>query len=280
MTILASPWNAVWAAGCRRLLIAGLVLFTISSVHADPATKPGDQPFRPAQTELPVRPPSGAIVLFDGQGTNLFLGRQGTASDWPIIDGLLQSARGQGRTNHVVSRIHFRDAEIHAEFMLPAQGSGNSGLYLHGNYELQIINSIGTTEPGMNDIGALYGFSKPLVNACRPPGQWQVYDVLYRAPRRNAAGAIIEDGMLTAWLNGKLVQDRTTFGEPRSTYHPFRYGTTPYLQTIWERQKRTMTGPLFLQDHDSPVRFRNIWIRPLDELAFSYEPAPVENTSK
>jgi hypothetical protein len=121
-------------------------------------------------------------------------------------------------------------------------------------------------------MGAIYGFSKPLANACRKPGQWQVYDIRYRAPRRDDSGKIVEDGSLTAHLNGVLVQDQATFGEPKSPYHPFRYGTTPYLSKIWEQQKRTGVGPVFLQDHDSPVRFRNIWVRPLDDRAFLYEP--------
>jgi hypothetical protein len=227
---------------------------------------------QPLPDTLSAPPPEGAIVLFDGAGTNLFLSRDGKESDWPIEDGALVSTRGQVRTNHLVSKLHFRDAELHVEFMLPEQGSGNSGIYLHGNYELQIFNSFGKDEPAMGDTGAIYGFSKPLVNACRKPGQWQVYDIRYQAPRRDESGAIVEDGWVTAHLNGMLVQDRAAFGEPRSTYHPFRYGTTPYLAKIWEQQQRTGVGPVFLQDHDSPVRFRNIWVRPLDERAFLYEP--------
>lgn len=117
-----------------------------------------------------------------------------------------------------------------------------------------------------------YGFAPPLVNASRKPGEWQVYDIRYRAPRRDTTGAIVEEGSVTAWLNGQKVQDNTTFGEPRSKYHPYRYGTTPYLQTIWTTQKQTSVGPVFLQDHDSPVRFRNIWIRPRDDHAEFYEP--------
>jgi 3-keto-disaccharide hydrolase len=221
---------------------------------------------------LPAAPPDGAIVLFDGRGTNQFLSMAGQDINWPIEDGALVSTRGGNRSNHVVSKLHFRDAEIHVEFMLPDEGPGNSGIYLHGNYELQIFNSFGKETPTMDDMGAIYGFSKPLVNACRKPGQWQVYDIRYRAPRRDESGQIVEDGCVTAHLNGVLVQDHATFGEPRSPYHPFRYGTTPYLAKIWEQQQRTGVGPVFLQDHDSPVRFRNIWVRPLDDRAFWYEP--------
>lgn len=147
--------------------------------------------------------------------------------------------------------------------MLPKKGSGNSGLYIHGNYELQIFNSLNKAKPDQKDMGGIYGFSKPLINATRKPGVWQVYDIRYMAPRRDKTGTIIEQGSITAWLNGKLVQDNAKFGEPKSKYHPFRHQATPYLKAIWKQQKATMVGPLFLQDHDSPVRFRNIWAVPL-----------------
>ncbi|MCU0876145.1 MAG: DUF1080 domain-containing protein [Pirellulaceae bacterium] len=119
----------------------------------------------------PAAPPDGAIVLFDGRGTNQFLSMDGKEINWPVEDGALVSTRGHGRTNHLVSKLHFRDAEIHVEFMLPDDGPGNSGVYLHGNYELQIFNSFGKDAPTMDDMGAIYGFSKPLANACRKPGQ-------------------------------------------------------------------------------------------------------------
>ena len=227
--------------------------------------------FKPNQAELPVPPPEGAIVLFDGN-TNLFLSMGGGEMDWPLEEGTLVSTRGKVRTNHLVSKLHFRDADIHVEFMLPDGSVGNSGVYLHGNYELQIFNSHGKSDPDMGDMGGIYGFAPPLANAARKPGVWQVYDIRYRAPRRNAESEIIEEGSITAFLNGVKVQDNTRFGEPRSRWHPYRYGTTPYLQKIWERQKKNMTGPVFLQDHDAPVRFRNVWLKPLDDQAFLYEP--------
>lgn len=227
--------------------------------------------FTPDQSTLPVAPPKGVVVLFDGKGVNRFLSMAGTDVDWPIEDGQIVSTHGSGNTNHIVSKWHFRDAEIHVEFMLPETGSGNSGIYIHGNYELQIQNSYGKKNVGMGDIGAIYGFSKPLLNACRKPGVWQVYDIRYRAPRRNAMEMIVQEGFITAWLNGKKVQDNARMGEPKSVYHPFRYGSTPYLQQIWKRQKKTMTGPVFLQDHNNAVRFRNVWVRPLDDHGFFYE---------
>lgn len=230
------------------------------------------EPFEPQQQLLPVHPPKDAIVLFDGKGKNLFLSMKGEKINWPIQEGALVSTQRRGNVNHIVSQVHFRDADIHVEFLLPEKGSGNSGVYIHGNYELQILNSYGKKTPTMNDMGAVYGFSKPLLNAARKRGEWQVYDIRYRAPRRDDSGKIIEKGSITAWLNGKKVQDNARFGEPRSSFHPYRHGTTPYLQKIWKRQKKTMMGPVFLQDHNNAVRFRNVWIRPLDKHTASYNP--------
>ncbi len=252
---------------CTLFLFVGSVAMAVEDGSAED--------FAPKQDKLPVDPPKDAIVLFDGKDTNLFLNKHGEAPRWPIEDGALVSSPGGGNTNHLVSKLHFRDADIHVEFMLPEKGPGNSGVYIHGNYELQIFNSAGKDKPTMDDIGAVYGFAKPLVNAGRKPGEWQVYDIRYRAPRRDAdekaGGKITEEGSITAWLNGQKVQDNTRFGEPRSVYHPFRYGTTDYLKAIGERQKQTSVGPVFLQDHGNPVRFRNVWVRPLDDKAKQYE---------
>lgn len=230
--------------------------------------------FKPDQDKLPVAAPAGAVMLFDGE-KHLFRNMAGDDIDWPIEDGELVSTKKGNRVNHIVSRYHFRDAEIHVEFVVNAKGEGNSGVYLHGNYEMQIFNSFGKEKFSDHDEGALYGFAKPLVNAARPVGEWQVYDIRYQAPRRDEAGAITEEGRITAWLNGQKVQDNTRFGEPKSVYHPFRYGTTPYLKTIAKQMKSTQVGPVFLQDHGSPARFRNVWVRPLDDKGLMYEP-PVE----
>jgi len=227
--------------------------------------------FAPQQRTLPVVAPIDTITLFDGQKINGFRSKTGEEIDWSVENGALVSTRGDSRSNHIVSVLHFRDADIHVEFMLPKEGAGNSGIYIHGNYELQIFNSHQKKKLDQKDMGAVYGFAPPLSNAARPPGVWQVYDIRYRAPRRDASGEIVKKGFVTAWLNGEKVQDQMRVGESKSNYHPFRYKTTPYLKTIWEIQKRTMTGPVFLQDHDSPVRFRNVWVKPLDDLAKHYE---------
>jgi hypothetical protein len=227
--------------------------------------------FKPDQSKLPVPPPRGAIALLDDKGKHLFLSMAGEKINWPVADGVIVSTPKKNR-NHIVSKLHFKDADIHVEFMLPEKGSGNSGVYIHGNYEIQILNSFDKKKVTQEDAGALYGFSPPLENACRKPGEWQVFDIRYRAPRRDGSGKIVEDGTVTVWFNGKKVQNGTRFGEPKSAFHPFRFGNTPYLDKIRDRQKKTMTGPVFLQDHGNPVKFRNVWVLPADKQAFTYEP--------
>ncbi len=229
-----------------------------------------DDQFKPDQSKLPVPPPKGAITLLDENGNHLFLSMAGEKINWQLNDGVVVPTP-KGNKNHIVSKLHFKDADIHVEFMLPEKGPGNSGVYIHGHYEIQILNSFNKEKITQEDAGSLYGFSPPLVNACRKPGEWQVFDIRYRAPRRDESGKIVEKGTVSVWFNGIKVQDGTQFGEPKSPFHPFRYGTTPYLEKIRDRQKKTMTGPVFLQDHGNPVKFRNVWVRPADNQAFMYE---------
>lgn len=126
---------------------------------------------------------AGGIRLKDTT-SDCFLSKRGTEIIWPIKEGALISTAGKNRSNHIVSAWHFRDADIHAEFLLPETGTGNSALYVHGNDELQIIDSFGKEDLGEGDAGGIYGFAKPLVNASKPRDQWQVYDVRYIAAAR------------------------------------------------------------------------------------------------
>jgi hypothetical protein len=220
--------------------------------------------FRPVQAPLPAKPPAGAIVLFgDGsEGPPKFAAMGGGPIDWKVEDGALVVTKSKGHANHIHSTDVFRDADIHAEFMVDKAAKGNSGLYVHGLYEMQIFDSFGVEPPTDQDEGSLYRFAKPLVNASRPAGEWQVYDIRYTAPRRDAAGKVTTPGTITAWLNGKLVQDGVEFAEPRSPYIPYRHGVTDHLRQVKKRLDETGEGPLFLQDHGSPARFRNVWFVP------------------
>jgi hypothetical protein len=234
-----------------------------------PPPADGYPAFHPLQSPLPVKPPAGAVVLVpervdEGSHLKAFVGMAGGPIDWKIDDGALVVHRTDAHANHIVSTMLFRDADIHAEFMTSPEAKGNSGLYLHGQYEMQIYDSFGVEPPTEQDEGSLYRFGKPSVNASRPTGEWQVYDIRFIAPRRDAAGTIVTPGKVTAWLNGKLVQNELTFTEPRSPYTPYKHGVTDFLEGVEKRLLATGEGPLFLQDHGSPTRFRNVWIKRLD----------------
>lgn len=223
--------------------------------------------FHPVQAPLPVKPPPGAVVLLDADAAGAgaaFTSMAGGPIDWPLRDGGLEVRSNGDRSNHIVSAAVFRDADVHVEFVTSSAARGNSGIYLHGHYELQIYDSAGSHPPGDNDQGALYRYARPVLNAARPAGEWQVFDIRFIAPRRDGAGRIVTPGRVTAWLNGRLVQNGVAFTEPRSPYHPYLHGSTDHLRGIEKRLLETGRGPLFLQDHDSPTRFRNVWILPLD----------------
>jgi hypothetical protein len=212
------------------------------------------------------KPPSDAIVLFDGGSTDAFLNVKGTPCQWPVVEGAMVVKDG-----FIVSKLHFRDAQIHVEFAVPDEGkkggwAGNSGVYIFGMYEMQILDSYDNPVDPKEAVGALYGISPPLVNVARKPRQWQVYDIIYTAPRRDDKGKVTQPGEITAMLNGVLVQHKAHFTESISRWNPLVYQTTAYTDKIRSSILKTGCGPLFLQDHHgSPVRFRNIWIRPLDE---------------
>ena len=243
--------------------------------HADrcllgrkPPPADGYPAFHPSQESLPVPPPPGAVVLLparvEAADETKFTSMNGGPIDWKIGDRTLVVVNAGERANHIVSTLLFRDADIHAEFMVSPEAKGNSGLYIHGHYELQIYDSFGVQSPTEQDEGSVYRFGKPIVNASLPAGQWQVYDIRFIAPRRDAAGAIVRPGSITAWLNGKMVQNALPITEPRSPYTPYKHGVTDFLRGVEKRLIATGEGPLFLQDHDSPTRFRNVWIKRLD----------------
>ena len=234
-----------------------------------PPQADGYPAFHPVQSPLPVLPPDGAVVLVperveDAAALKTFVGMDGGPIDWTVADGTLVVHTTTSHANHIVSTAMFRDADIHAEFMTAPEAKGNSGLYMHGQYEMQIYDSFGVQPPTEQDEGSLYRFGKPIVNASLPTGQWQVYDIRFIAPRRDASGTIVKPGSVTAWLNGRLVQNELRFTEPRSPYTPYKHGVTDFLKGVEQRLLATGEGPLVLQDHGSPARFRNVWIKRLD----------------
>jgi len=254
-------------------LIASFLLFTGLAAAADRETREEglkrwkvhdhSRPVPPVITpgtcstpERPGRPPSDAKVLFDGTDLSKWRGGNGGPARWKIVEGSLEVAPGTGDIHTAES---FGDCQLHVEWAepTPPQGSdqarGNSGVYLMSKYELQVLDSYQNKTYADGQAGAVYGQFPPLVNASRPPGEWQSYDLVFHAPRFDAAGKLQRPAYITVFQNGVLVQDSTELTGPTE------YGKRPPYAAHPAKM------PLLLQDHDQPVRFRNIWIRELNE---------------
>jgi hypothetical protein len=207
----------------------------------------------------PVPAPSDATVLFDGKDLANWVNAKGEPTKWIIRDGYMESVKGAGG---VSSRQQFGSCQLHVEFATPSvvtgsgQGRGNSGVFLQGMYEIQVLDSYENKTYPDGQCGALYGRAVPLVNACCKPGQWQMYDVIYRRPLFEPSGKVIRKAMFTVFHNGVLIQD-----------HVELTGGTGWISAhaITEYVPHGDKGPIMLQDHSNPVRFRNIWIRELKD---------------
>ena len=261
--LLQYDWNQ-FADFADRKLQKGTLSQPNKYTPLDSKNKQTLSDFHPDQRSLPMNPPEDAIILLGMDSKPKFTAMNGEPINWAEEDGVLTATRSTRHMNHIVSTEIFQDTDIHAEFMTSPIAHGNSGLYIHGHYEMQIYDSFGVKKITQQDEGSLYRFTKPLINASRPTGEWQVYDIRFIAPRRHTDGRIRSPGTLKAWLNGKLVQNGVTFTEPRSPYIPYKHGVTSHLKTIEQTLRETGKGPLFLQDHGSPVKFRNIWIQRLN----------------
>lgn len=187
-------------------------------------------------------PPQGAVVLFDGTDTSQWQNGQKTE------DGLLMPA--------ATSIPTFQDHQLHIEFRLPyqpedeGQARGNSGIYLQGRYEVQMLDSFGLSGE-QNECGGIYSVKAPDVNMCLPPLAWQTYDIEYRAARYDDRGTLVANPRITVRHNGVTIhKDVELPGERNTTAAPLAPGPDP--------------GPVYLQDHGNPVRYRNIWVVPVD----------------
>ncbi len=193
------------------------------------------------------------IILFDGTNTDMWKKTDGSPCTWSIGEdgGMTLDLSNRG---DIVSTVTYKDARIHVEWMEPDTPDveygyrGNSGVYLHGCYEIQILDSYGIEKPRTTDCGGIYTMYAPLSNVCKAPLEWQTLDVIFRAPRYNEKGERTEAARATIIMNGVCVQNNIVLHAPTPG------GVTDYA---------VAEGPLMLQDHKSPVRFRNIWIEKL-----------------
>ena len=209
--------------------------------------------------ETPAKPPSDAVVLFDGTDLSKWTDMKGEPSKWVTRDGYMESVKGAG---YVRTKQEFGSVQLHVEFATPStvigtgQGRGNSGVFLQGEYEVQVLDSYENKTYPDGQVGALYGRAVPLVNASRKPGEWQTYDIVYHRPMFDASGKVATKATFTVIHNGVLIQDHVTLE-----------GGTDWLgpHAVSEYSAHGDKGPLMFQDHNNPVRFRNVWVRELKD---------------
>jgi len=210
----------------------------------------------PPSTPLPVPVPADAVVLFDGKDLSQWQSANGGAAPWSAANGYFEVKPGTGP---IRTRGEFGDVQLHVEWASPAppngsgQNRGNSGIFLMGRYEVQVLDSYQADTYADGQAGAIYGQYPPLFNASRAPGEWQAYDIYFRRPRFAPDGRVLQPARVTVVHNGILVQDSEEIR-----------GGTSWLKTL-PYTKHADKGPLELQDHGSPVRFRNIWLREIPE---------------
>jgi len=201
-----------------------------------------------AQQCVTTAPPGDAVVLFGGTDTSEWVTLGGDPCPWTIEDGAMVV-----RKTHIKTKREFADHQLHLEFFVPekpnpdVRGNGNSGVYVHGEYEIQLIDSYGTPPHPGDSCGAVYGQIPPMVNASLPAGQWQSFDILFHAPHIDAEGKVVKKARFSVVHNGIWIHEDV------------EADITPY----GVRQELRNTGSLMLQEHGYPVRYRNIWVRPL-----------------
>jgi hypothetical protein len=199
-------------------------------------------------------PPSDAIVLFNGGDLSQWAAEEGGDAGWRVEDNVMTVVPGSGS---IVTRREFGDIQLHIEWRAPAeirgegQGRGNSGVYFMELYEIQILDSYENSTYPNGQAGAIYKQHIPLVNAARPPGEWQTYDVVFTAPRFDTDGTLLNPAYMTAFHNGVLIQD-----------HSELRGPTEWIGEP-EYEAHAERAPILLQDHGNPVSYRNIWVREL-----------------
>ncbi len=230
----------------------------------------------PGASNLPLAHPSDAVVLFDGKSLAKWRAADGGPAKWVIKEDVMESVPGSG---YIYTVDAFGDVQLHVEWASPvkvegkSQGRGNSGVFLQGLFEVQVLDSFENITYADGQAGSIYGQYPPLVNASRKPGEWQSYDIIFRRPHYEEDGKLKQPARMTVLHNGVLVQDGVRPLGPTSwlQHHPY--------------QKSNEKLPLSFQDHGNPVRYRNVWLRELPPETISqpstpYDPIVVELTKE
>jgi hypothetical protein len=254
----------------RILLLFGVALALPLAVRAQGADWPQHSRERPQPRvvnagigALPVPSPADAVVLFDGRDLSHWESDRGGPADWRLVEGRAMEVKSHLAGAITGGGIHtkdtFGDVQLHVEWASPKpargkdQDRGNSGVFLMSKYEVQVLDSYENVTYADGAAAAVYGQYPPLVNASRPPGEWQSYDIVFHRPRFDAAGKVVAPARLTVFHNGLLVQDDVSLLGPTS--HMRRDPYVAHADRL----------PIALQDHGHPVRFRNIWARDLEK---------------
>ena len=199
--------------------------------------------------------PSDAIVLFDGKDLSSWRSAQGGAAGWQVRDGFVEVVPQRG---DIETARRFGDLQLHIEWATPAevsgegQARGNSGVFLMGLYEVQILDSYRNRTYADGQAAAIYGQHPPLVNASRPSGEWQTFDIVFRRPRFDARGTLVSPARMTVLHNGVLVH----------TDVELEGATVNGRRAVYSRHADRL--PIKLQDHGNRTRFRNIWVREIE----------------
>ncbi len=261
--------KAVWLTAC----CVGLAVFSIVMITSRPYAWPQQaqqqwgpndrrRPEPPIITpgtestqEKPGRPPSDAIVLFNGKDLSNWEEVKGEGpAQWKVGDGYFQVVPGTG---DIRTKDTYGDFQLHVEWATPNpphgtdQDRGNSGVFLHGLYEIQVLDSYNNVTYADGEAAAVYGQYPPQVNAARPPGVWQMYDIVFHGAHFDSSGKLTRPARVTVLYNGVLVQDNVEIMGPTANRQRPPY--TPEPDRL----------PLRLQDHHHPVRYRNLWLREL-----------------
>ena len=241
----------------RRLTLSFALMFVVARLDAqqDPKLTEVWEPVPKVITPgLGSAPPSDAIVLFAGKDLSQWEQTDGSPAKWRVANNAFTVIKGTGNLR---TKRAFGDCQLHIEWRAPAkvegegQERGNSGVFLQGRYEVQILDSYDNRTFSNGQAASVYKQYIPLVNASRKPGEWQTYDIFFRAPRFAEDGSVQTPGYMTVVHNGVLVQD-----------HVEIKGTTVNVG-VQTYSKHNLKEPLMLQDHSFPVSFRNVWIREL-----------------
>jgi hypothetical protein len=255
--------------GGKARLSAALAWTTLGCLLAADSAGFAQTNSLPVDTTPPTPPPAvkGLVRLFSGNPEDIAANwvQNGKPAEWKWEDGAMVATRAS-----ISTREKYSDFQLHVEFRVPylsdkkGQARGNSGVILQGRYEIQILDSYGIQEPGTGDCGAVYNQAAPLVNACKPPLQWQTYDIVFRAPRFDSSDHhMLQPPMVTVFQNGIVVQKDQEI-------HGLTHVTKPKKGAKPEDAAKqapaidfSTPGPITLQYHSNPVAFRNIWIVPL-----------------